>query len=108
MPTVDQLRKHIDSGLGADKVAFADPAAAPLGTDDEAAGTSPGPERIAMALQLEKRTGKQTPSSGTDERARPLSGEPIGPARGFDHRQITAGFVAAAVLAFVFFLYWWP
>ena len=34
-----QLRRDIDSGTTGDKVGWPDPAAAPLGTDDEAAGT---------------------------------------------------------------------
>jgi len=38
-PTVDRLRSDIDDGRTADKVRFPDPAAAPLGSDDEAAGT---------------------------------------------------------------------
>lgn len=38
IPTVDQLRKRIDSGVTGEKVGFPDPAAAPLGTDDEASG----------------------------------------------------------------------
>lgn len=38
---VSQLRRDIDKGKTGDKVAGTDPAAAPLGTDDEAAGTSP-------------------------------------------------------------------
>ncbi|WP_210403962.1 hypothetical protein [Pararhodobacter marinus] len=36
-----QLRRAIDQGVMRDKVAGEDPAAAPLGTDDEAAGTPP-------------------------------------------------------------------
>jgi hypothetical protein len=36
---VDQLRWAIDRGRTGDKVAYPDPAAAPLGTDEEAAGT---------------------------------------------------------------------
>lgn len=36
-----RLRHAIDSGDTADKVNYPDPAAAPLGTDDEAAGTTP-------------------------------------------------------------------
>lgn len=36
-----RLRAAIDRGETGDKVAFPDPAAAPLGTDDEAAGTGP-------------------------------------------------------------------
>lgn len=36
-----RLRHAIDSGNTGDKVNYPDPAAAPLGTDDEAAGTTP-------------------------------------------------------------------
>jgi len=36
-----RLRHAIDSGSTGDKVNYPDPAAAPLGTDDEAAGTTP-------------------------------------------------------------------
>jgi hypothetical protein len=39
--TTAQLRDDIDSGRTRDKVPALDPAAAPLGTDDEAAGTPP-------------------------------------------------------------------
>jgi hypothetical protein len=39
--TVDDLREDIDRGLTGEKVAGSDPAAAPLGTDAEAAGTPP-------------------------------------------------------------------
>lgn len=38
---VHRLKAAIDRGETGDKVAFPDPAAAPLGTDDEAAGTGP-------------------------------------------------------------------
>lgn len=38
-PNVTQLRDRIDRGRTGEKVPAADPAAAPLGTDDEAAGT---------------------------------------------------------------------
>lgn len=38
-PTMDRLRHEIDRGQMGDKVAARDPAAAPLGTDEEAAGT---------------------------------------------------------------------
>ncbi|MGF7172407.1 hypothetical protein [Azospirillum doebereinerae] len=37
----NRLRDAIDRGLTGDKVPASDPAAAPLGTDDEAAGTTP-------------------------------------------------------------------
>jgi len=36
-----RMRADIDRGLTGDKVPATDPAAAPLGTDDEAAGTTP-------------------------------------------------------------------
>jgi hypothetical protein len=54
--TSDQLRSAIDQGAGADKVRHPDPAAAPLGTDDEAAGTPPTPEQRRMAAAQEIRT----------------------------------------------------
>ena len=38
-PTIDRLRADINEGRTLDKVRFPDPAAAPLGSDDEAAGT---------------------------------------------------------------------
>lgn len=50
---VDRLRDRVDRGGTADKVAFSDPAAAPLGTDDEAAGTPPGAARARMAQEAE-------------------------------------------------------
>ena len=52
-PTVEQLRDDIDSGRTCDKVVAPDPAAAPLGSDEEAAGTPPSPAAIALARSLE-------------------------------------------------------
>jgi hypothetical protein len=52
-PTSSQLRHDIDSGRTGEKVAFPDPAAAPLGTDDEAAGTPPSGEAVAAAHRAE-------------------------------------------------------
>jgi hypothetical protein len=51
--TTDELRVDIDSGWTGDKVDWPDPAAAPLGTDDEAAGTPPSRERAELALRQE-------------------------------------------------------
>jgi hypothetical protein len=48
---ISRLREEIDHGVDADKVDFHDPVASPLGTDDEAAGTPPTPERIDLASQ---------------------------------------------------------
>lgn len=50
-PTADRMRHDINRGKASDKVDHPDPAAAPLGTDDEAAGMPPSLEerRIAAA-----------------------------------------------------------
>jgi hypothetical protein len=48
-----RLRDRIDRGCTADKVASPDPAAAPLGTDDEAAGTPPTMAQVRRAAELE-------------------------------------------------------
>ena len=62
----DLLRQDINRGSTGDKVNFIDPAAAPLGADDEAAGNSPTVEEVRLARQLENTT----------------SGEAMGVARG--------------------------
>lgn len=49
-----RLRDHIDRGGAADKAAAWDPAAAPLGTDDEAAGAPPTREEVAVAEDAER------------------------------------------------------
>ena len=45
----DLLRADIDAGRTGDKVAYPDPAAAPLGTDAEAAGTPPANSQVHNA-----------------------------------------------------------
>ncbi|MDF2120580.1 hypothetical protein PY365_33955 [Roseiarcaceae bacterium H3SJ34-1] len=50
---VTQLRAVIDRGKTGDKVPAADPAAAPLGTDEEAAGTPLSRSAIEMAYRSE-------------------------------------------------------
>jgi hypothetical protein len=52
-PNADQLRAAIDSGKTGDKVAFPDPAAAPLGTDAEAAGAPPARVELNQAFTAE-------------------------------------------------------
>lgn len=52
-PTADQLRDAIDRGKAADKVNVSDPAAAPLGTDAEAAGTPPSKDQLRRAWEAE-------------------------------------------------------
>ncbi|HKK29695.1 MAG TPA: hypothetical protein VKA18_04795 [Alphaproteobacteria bacterium] len=51
--TVDRLRSDIDAGRTRDKVDASDPAASPLGTDDEAAGAPPTVEEVQLAREAE-------------------------------------------------------
>jgi hypothetical protein len=46
--TTSQLRAAIDAGQTRDKVNYPDPAAAPLGTDDEAAGNPPTAAQVSL------------------------------------------------------------
>ncbi|QPM92395.1 hypothetical protein [Pseudooceanicola algae] len=73
-----QLREQIDRGGAADKVAFSDPAAAPLGTDDEAAGHPPSREQVAHAARAE--TGRADPAEEKKDQADLLQGS--GPGKG--------------------------
>jgi hypothetical protein len=59
--TAEQLRIAIDQGNAGDKVDASDPAAAPLGTDDEAGGNSNSASQVRLAAAHEVR-GR--PSSG--------------------------------------------
>lgn len=78
-PTSDQLRHDIDEGLTGDRSAASDPAAAPLGTDEEAAGAGPSGEEIAEARRLERAHGD---SAHTNAASR--AGSPAGdPAQGW-------------------------
>lgn len=51
--TVERLRADIDSGRTRDKVRASDPAAVPLGADEEAAGTPISSAAVALARQHE-------------------------------------------------------
>ena len=53
VPTTDQIRHAIDSGATGEKVAFPDPAAAPLGTDAEAAGHTPTVQERKMEARAQ-------------------------------------------------------
>jgi hypothetical protein len=55
--TTEQLRIAIDQGHGGDKVDASDPAAAPLGTDDEAGGTPNSTSQVRVAAAHEVRAG---------------------------------------------------
>jgi len=80
--TLEQLRADIDSGRTGDKVSAPDPAMAPLGTDDEAAGTPPSPAAIALTRRLETSHHPQ-------------------PQTGLGHAWILISFVIALALAIV-------
>ena len=86
-PTTAQLKGDIDSGRTGDKVGVFDPALAPLGTDDEAAGAPHSREAIAMARR--------------EERGGPAGGGGNAPQGG--PRVVLYGFVASiAVVALAF------
>ncbi|MDP0926968.1 hypothetical protein Q0601_07285 [Paracoccus onubensis] len=59
----ERLRQDIDRGRAKDKVDFPDPAAAPLGTDDEASGFPPTAEQVrhARRSEISGRSDEQTP-----------------------------------------------
>lgn len=56
-----RLREAIDSGETGDKVANPDPAAAPLGTDDEAAGTPPPARAVRRSAEEEIKAVSRDP-----------------------------------------------
>ena len=58
--TTDQLRHDIDQGRTGDKVRFPDPAVAPLGTDEEAAGTPVDPRIVAETREAEMKMERPT------------------------------------------------
>ena len=67
--TAAQIKDDIDSGRTGDKVAGFDPAASPLGTDEEAGGTPHDPALMAQA-RLSERAGRPTsrePNAATPE-----------------------------------------
>src|SRR5262249_5897957 len=59
--TLERLRSETDEELAGDKVRAFDPAAAPLGVDEEAAGTPVLREAIARARANENRRGHRVP-----------------------------------------------
>lgn len=69
--TIEQLRDDIDSGRTRDKVDFPDPAAAPLGSDEEAAGTpvtAPQTRQTRRETTRRSRHKPQTPGLETSPR----------------------------------------
>ena len=62
-PTTDQLRHAIDSGATGEKVDAPDPAAVPLGTDDEAAGYTPTRQERRLAAASAPKVAPARPSN---------------------------------------------
>lgn len=96
--TCEQLRAHIDSGQTGSKVPWPDPAAAPLGADEEAAGTPVAPHVIHAAFEQE--TG-----SPFAHAARPGAGHTAvnPPARG---KLAVLALLLAAVVALTLWFAW--
>jgi hypothetical protein len=65
--TTEQLRHDIDQGRTGDKVRFPDPAAAPLGTDEEAAGTPIDPQVVAQTREVEASLARPTDAQRSAE-----------------------------------------
>nr|WP_247894131.1 hypothetical protein [Azospirillum oleiclasticum] len=67
--TGERVRDAIDAGLTGDKIPYADPAAAPLGTDAEAAGNPPqpgeAPPQPAAAIPEGHAKGHELPARTT-------------------------------------------
>lgn len=70
-PSTSRLRSAIDSGATHDKVAFPDPAAAPLGTDAEAGGVAPTQAETEQAMAAEAATPHPA-ATGPKARTLPL------------------------------------
>jgi hypothetical protein len=90
--TPEALRTALDRGAGRDKVSKSDPSTAPLGTDEEAAGTPVPREAVATAAQNEIKGPVRPVTEGS---------EPF-----FPMRSALIGFVllsALAILAVVYF-----
>lgn len=104
--TAEPLRTEIDRGRTGDKVAFPDPSAAPLGTDDEAAGTPSDGETLSnnSARHESGRTGNSP--GATDEASRNFSGELVRP-KGLPRKiAIIVLAISTLVAVFVGFLAW--
>lgn len=97
--TVAQLQHDIDAGRTADKTPGFDPAAAPLGVDDEAAGRPAEPETIARMRRIEQRDLKSGARGNAVNPSRTPSG---GPSGGLRTTQVLWLFLLALVAFLVF------
>lgn len=76
-PTTAMLKADIDSGRTGDKVEVFDPGLSPLGTDDEAAGTSPSTFRITLARFTERAARWRHGSRNSSAAHNKLDGFPV-------------------------------
>lgn len=72
-PTTDRLRIDIDRGVTGEKVDYIDPAAAPLGTDDEAAGHPASAQERRMEAEA-----RALPDREDGKRRKPALWLPLG------------------------------
>ena len=63
--TLEQLRSDIDHGRTGDKVEGSDPAAAPLGADEAAAGTPLHTRTVSISRDVERRAQNRQREKGT-------------------------------------------
>lgn len=64
VPTTDQLRNDIDSGMTGEKVRMPDPATVPLGTDAEAGGNTPTRSERALEAKARPQHHHTAPPNG--------------------------------------------
>ncbi|XEX99088.1 hypothetical protein P7L64_03785 (plasmid) [Tistrella bauzanensis] len=95
-PTAAQLRDRIDRGETGDKVPLVDPAAAGLGTDDEAAGTPPDAAAVGIA------TAQELGRRPDPVNAPGLSGGRFAPHGGGQPRRVPRGLIVVGVLTILF------
>ncbi len=81
----ERLRSDIDRGRTGDKVAWPDPAAAPLGTDEEAAGIPVPPHAAEAAHRLETQNPSRRPRRS-----------------GFGHAWLLIAFAFVLAIAFIY------
>lgn len=99
--TAAELKGDIDSGREGDKVGGFDPAASPLGTDEEASGVRPEPDLVARDIRQEDAATK----SSAHENAASPELQPDGQGAKTPYAvPILIGVAAAAVVAGAFAL----
>ncbi len=95
-----ELRGAIDRGGAGDKSAQGDPSAAPLGTDDEAAGTPVSSRQVETAMRQE--VGRRPADRGENATATiPVAGSVQAYSRQFTLERLAPWLVMAGVIAVV-------